>query len=98
VGFFLGAANAEASEDSASNPISKNPRNTMSKQSNQLMGAGSFFKATGLTAARMREAVAAGIIAPARTDSGWRAFTAADVEAARRWKAAGYGRRLPQAR
>jgi DNA-binding transcriptional MerR regulator len=52
----------------------------------QTIGTGTFIKLTGLPVPRMRELEAAGIINPIKTDSGWRAFSDADVRAALQWK------------
>lgn len=51
------------------------------------VGSTTFFKQTGLGGAEMRGLEAAGVISPIRTDNGWRAYSQADVAAARKWKA-----------
>jgi hypothetical protein len=62
------------------------PRNL----TNGLIGTGKFIKLTRITVARMREAAAAGIIHPHKTDKGWRSFSEADVQAAKKWKRDGF--------
>jgi hypothetical protein len=50
------------------------------------LGSGTFCRTVGITSAKMRELEAAGIIAPTKSDSGWRQFTHADIAAAIAWK------------
>jgi DNA-binding transcriptional MerR regulator len=51
------------------------------------LGTTTFLRRAGITAPAMRVAEAAGVIAPSRTDTGWRQFTEQDVRAAIAWKA-----------
>jgi DNA-binding transcriptional MerR regulator len=55
------------------------------KQDTTRLGTGTFIRRTGITTSKMRELEAAGVIRPIRSDSGWRQFTEADVQAALRF-------------
>ena len=64
----------------------------------QKLGTGTFIRRTGITTATMRVLEAGGVIAPSRSDSGWRQFSEADVAAALQWKhERKYGRDIPAA-
>jgi hypothetical protein len=52
-----------------------------------LLGFADFRRLTGCDNVRVRLMEAAHVISPARTQTGWRVFTQADVEAARAWMA-----------
>jgi len=49
----------------------------------KLMGSGTFCRLTGINGPKLRLLEAAGIVAPDRSDKGWRLFTAEDVEKVR---------------
>jgi len=51
------------------------------------LGTTTFLKRTGLSGPIMRGLEAAGIISPSKSDSGWRQFSTADLEAALKWRA-----------
>jgi len=64
-------------------------------------GSGDFRRLTGAGNVLVRIMETAGVIAPAKTQSGWRQFTASDVAAARSWlavNAKGRSRRAASAR
>ena len=50
------------------------------------VGSKTFFRETGLGGSQMRCLEMSGVISPIRTDNGWRAYSQADVAAARAWK------------
>lgn len=50
------------------------------------MGMGLFAKRAGLSPPVIRGLEAAGVVKPLRTDSGWRAFSEADLRSALNWK------------
>jgi DNA-binding transcriptional MerR regulator len=52
-----------------------------------LLGFAEFRQLTGADNVRLRLMEAARVISPARTATGWRVFTQADVEAAKQWMA-----------
>ena len=52
-----------------------------------LLSFADFRRATGCDNVRLRLMEAAHVIAPARTQTGWRVFTLSDVEAAKVWLA-----------
>ena len=52
------------------------------------MGTGTFLRRTGLSAPVMRGLEVAGVIAPSKTDTGWRQFSESDVRRALAWKQA----------
>ena len=53
----------------------------------ELLGFADFRRLTGCDNVRLRLMEAARVISPARTQTGWRVFTQADVEAAKQWLA-----------
>jgi len=64
----------------------------------QKLGTGTFIRRTGITTATMRVLEAGGVIAPSRSDSGWRQFSESDVAAALKWRLERkYGRDVPAA-
>ena len=56
-------------------------------------GTTTYLRVTGISGPTMRGLEAAGIIAPSRTDTGWRQFSEQDVRRAIEWKAS---RRSPR--
>jgi DNA-binding transcriptional MerR regulator len=52
-----------------------------------LLGFADFRRATGCDNVRLRLMEAAHVLTPARTQTGWRVFTQADVETAKQWLA-----------
>ena len=51
------------------------------------LGGRKFAERTGATNVDVRLMEAAGVIAPTKTESGWRQFSEADIEPARSWLA-----------
>jgi hypothetical protein len=51
------------------------------------LGTTTFLKRTGLSGPVMRGLEAAAVIAPSKSDSGWRQFSESDVQAALKWRA-----------
>ena len=57
------------------------------REMDELLGFADFRKATGCDNTRLRLMEAAHVLRPARTQTGWRVFTLADVETAKQWLA-----------
>lgn len=52
------------------------------------LGMGDFCKAVGYSDSTVRRLELMGVVTPSRTQSGWRVFTDADVEAVKAWREA----------